>query len=82
MPKRPSRRPDTRAATNGARRERQLQRKALRAQLREEKEIQGLTRKLQRAIESTNDRYQALAMVLSSHARAIEAERDAALAVK
>lgn len=82
MPSTSKRRPLSVGRTMNAKRERQVQRKALRAQLREEREIQRMTKKLQREIQRTHDRYQELAAVLGSHARAIEAEREAAAALQ
>jgi hypothetical protein len=50
--------------------------RALAASLRTEKIIQSLTRRLAREMLHTNNRLQALAIVLGSHARALEAEHD------
>ena len=50
--------------------------RALKAAIRFEKEIQRRAAWLVREIARTNDRMQKLATTLSSHARALEAERD------
>lgn len=55
---------------------REAERRALARAVRVERTIQHLARRLDRELQRTHDRLQALALALGSHARAIEAERD------
>jgi hypothetical protein len=55
---------------------RRAARRQLKQGLREEREIMSLARALTTAMQKRNDCLQKLATVLSSHARAMEAERD------
>lgn len=82
MSKSVRRRSTTRPARSVVLRERELQRRALRTELRIQRELQRMTRQLNREIQRTNDRFRELAGVLGSHARAIEAEREADAALR
>jgi hypothetical protein len=56
--------------------DRLARKRALASAVRVERSIQTLARRLDREMRRTNDRLQLLALALSSHARALEAERD------
>lgn len=76
MPKPRTRRKATRGRSSLNTELRLEMKRALEKQVRVEKGVQRLTRLLDREMQRTNDRIQALAAVLGSRARAIETERD------